>query len=526
MERIKIITHSCDPATVTYDPVTDVWVSKQGFPHIKNEFIPEHTEWIDITLPWWTVVYNGNLLSIDWTVLDHKPGFQKAFQAVAKEKLKKSSLAYIADINLMLTYVAPLLKDEWQDFADVSTSDVLRIWEELKGSYKIVLREFYRQMVDMGIGGAKSDVAYELKSWKARNDTVVLRDVLSWHETRGALTSSEEKVLREVLSSGEENESYRECAVRIFAWLLLDTLKRPSQILTIRKDGLREVKSANGTSEWFVEIKPVKHQAGLPSRWWRVSEELAKAIIAFSEWKSVAKLQAEFDKMIVWDCPSLLDHGVVASVDAKSELTNYIAKRKVRSPRTKKSLHVTPTRIRHTGATRLAFQGVSRDLISEILEHDSPDSAQFYIDAAGVEIVPEIERAGRQMGNIFYELNKGFFQGRLVPELGDQPPVFVPEASPTPLIVGTCSRDTLKDGACPRHPFLACYDGCSCFYAWNNPDPHGKALEHFEKEIERWKKSIEAAEQQHMSHLVADKTLASYQRAVTAVQEVLSQIKG
>lgn len=509
-----------------YDPERDIWSNSTGKVFIKNEFVPGNPEWIDISTPIWSVSYHGKYLAIDWNIIEHKPRFLEALQIIAKEKLKSNSLAYIAAIKQLVVNVTPMLSKPWQDFGDISISDFLYIWDNLTSNCRTFLREFYSQMVDMEIGGAKSDIAYELAQWKARNDLQILRDVLTWHETRGALTSSEEKVLRELLSTnGGMNESDKEHAARIFGWLLLDTLKRPTQVLGIRKNGLREVTSSDGKSEWFVEIQPIKHQAGMPLRWWRISEELAKEIISFSERKWVAELQERFDRMIVWDVPCLVEHGVVGGGDAKSALSLLIAKRKPISPRTKKRLHVTPTRIRHTGATRLAFQGVSRDLIQEILEHDSPESAQFYIDSVGSEIVPAIEKAGRMMGNIFHELNTGFFQGRIVNDISNQPVVKVPEASTTPLIVGACSRDTTKDGACPRHPFLSCYDGCSCFFAWDSPDPHGKALAYFEKEIEKWATSVEAAKQKHVPHFIAEKTLETYQRAASAAKEVLGQIQ-
>ncbi len=510
---------------MTYNPETDVWENGAGRTYIKNEFLPESPYWIDISTESWNISTGGVYLIIDWWPLRNKPQFLTALQTVAKMKLRNQSPSYAGKIRQLVINIVPFLDKAWTDFGDISTDDFTYIWDELNNSNRITLREFYQQMVALEIGGARSDVAYELKHWKARNDTLVLRDVLQWHETKGALTSTEEKILREVLrTTGIGYETDKENATRIFGWLLLDTLKRASQVLGIRKDGLKEVVNNDGTSEWFVKIKPVKFQTGLPERWWRVSEELAQEIIEYSKREQIAVLQEKYDRLIVWDVPCLFEHGVIGPGDAKGTLTYYIYKRGAISHRTGKPLHVTPTRIRHTGATRLAFQGVSRDLISEILEHDNKYSAQAYIDAVGSEIVPAIEKADRLMGNLFFELNKGYFQGRVVKDLEDKPPVVVPEFNATPIIVGTCGRDTLKDGVCPKHPFLTCYDGCNCFFAWDNPDPHGKALKYFEKEIQRWEKSIEAAEQKSVSHLIADRTLQSYQRAAGAVKEILGQI--
>ncbi len=509
-----------------YNPETDTWTDDAGRTYIKNQFNPVVHQWLDITTPCWSMSHRGVKHAIDWDSLGLPEGLLTPLRQAVQGKMKISSPDLLRMTKNALVSFAQLADPGWTDFSEISTSDMSRVWAGLNPRYRVYIRELYRTMAHLGIGGARADIALEMKHWRARSDTLMLRDVLQWHETRGALTSSEEKVLRETLSTeGYGYESDREHGARIFGWLLLDTLKRPSQVLAIRKDGVREVPGADGKSEWFVEVQPVKFQTGLPLRWWRISESLAMEIIEYGKRKRVMELQARYDRLIVWDVNSLFEHGVISGASAKCELQSYIQKRKVISPRTGSPLQVTPTRIRHTGATRLAFQGVSRDLIQEILEHDRPESAQSYIDAVGSEIVPAIEKAGRMMGNIFYELNKGFFRGRVVPEISDSPPVVVPEFTPTPIIVGSCGRDTLKDGVCPRHPFLSCYDGCSCFFAWDNPDPHGKALRYFEKEISRWEKSIEAAKRAEKPYLIADRTLQTYQRAATAAQEVLQHIK-
>lgn len=508
---------------LTYSPDSDLWKDDFGNLFIKNEFVPEKPLWIDITSTVWNVSYGGVNNTVDWELLEKFPQFLAAFQEVACSKLKINSASYLGKIKQLVAALVPLLDRTWNDFSDISATELADIWEQLNPSCKIMLREFYTQMATLRIGGAKPDIAIEIKHWLARNNTQSLRDVLQWHETRGALTSAEEKVLREILSTSAIGyETDKEHGCRIFAWLLMDTLKRSSQVLRIRKNGVRRVDNKDNT-EWFVEVEPVKYQSGLPTRWWKISNALAKEIESYSSRESVKALQNKYDRLIVWDVTGLHEHGIIGSADAKSALTHYIYRRNAISPRTGKRLHVTPVRIRHTGGTRLAFQGVSREIISEILEHDCPESAQSYIDAIGEEIVLKIDAAGRIMGNIFFELNKGYFQGRLVEEI-DLPPVVIPEFSPSPIIVGSCGRDTIADGVCPKHPFLSCYDGCTCFFAWNTPDPHNKALRYFEKEISRWEAKIEDLEQKSKHHLVADKTLATYQRAASAAQEVLNRI--
>jgi hypothetical protein len=223
-------------------------------------------------------------------------------------------------------------------------------------------------------------------------------------------------------------------------------------------------------------------------KWWPIPEALYKAMIAYSEIPSVKNLQSKYDRLLVMTSKSLTENGVVPAAESKSMLQRYFEP--IISPRTHSSINVTPTRIRHTGATRLAYSGVSRDIIAEILEHDCPVSCQSYIDAIGSELCPQINAADRNMGDFFKELNHVYFNGKIVNELSDQP-IMIPLVDlqkPNPLFVGSCGRNTVKEGACHKHPFIGCYNGCPSFLAWREAD-HRKALNYIETEIDRWKKA-------------------------------------
>lgn len=506
----------------TYNPELDIWSDGNGKHFVKNVSNPIAPQWLDVSGDRWSMSYNGQDCYIDWKALTIPEKMLAPMRKILAIKMKTSAPTYLSQTRNSLVDFQKSIQPEWSDFSDISASDMVDIWENLTPGYRLYFREIYRMMAMQNIGGARRDISFEISKWRARNETLSLKDVLSWHETRGSLTGSEEKVLREYLrNSGVGYESDKDCAVRILTWLLLATLKRSSQILMIKKDGLKCV-GENEHREWFVEVFPVKYQTGLPAMWWGIPEELANEIVEFSNREKIADLQNKYDRLIVWDTLCLHNHGEVSAADAGSAMTRYIKTRKVVSPRTQKLLHVTPLRLRHTGATRLAFQGLARDIIQDILEHDSPESAQAYIDAVGSEIVPKIEKAGEMRGNIFFELNKRYFQGKVTSDIENKAPVFVPEFTPTPVLVGVCSRDTLRDGVCPKHPFLSCYDGCSCFSAWNNPDPHTQAIKYFEKEIARWEAATGGDKQNPAAHNAID----TYKRAADSAREVLAQIEG
>lgn len=99
-------------------------------------------------------------------------------------------------------------------------------------------------------------------------------------------------------------------------------------------------------------------------RWWPIPSMLYHEMQRYSSDSTVRKLQLMYDRFLVMDCPTLHLYGIIGTTYATSAITSYV---KVTlgliSPRTELPLHITGNRIRHTGATRLAFNGVSRDNI-------------------------------------------------------------------------------------------------------------------------------------------------------------------
>ena len=164
----------------------------------------------------------------------------------------------------------------------------------------------------------------------------------------------------------------------------------------------------------------------------------------------------------------------------------------------------------------MALQGVPRDEIQEVLEHDSPYSADAYIQAVGSDLMPALERAtDRGVGKVFAELHHiYFFKGAIVDKVGSKTvhiPVVVENVA-APAVVGSCG----KDGACKKHPFWACYNGCPHFLAWRD-GPHRTSLEFVESELKRWS-DVEGGKER--SKLGKD-----FDRVGAAIHEVIAQIE-
>ena len=77
-----------------------------------------------------------------------------------------------------------------------SVSELSTLWNDwLTDSDRSVLRNLYKHLQNNGTTGTSRATYEHLKSWKARNKTQILRNVLEWNPETGALTSSELEVL-------------------------------------------------------------------------------------------------------------------------------------------------------------------------------------------------------------------------------------------------------------------------------------------------------------------------------------------
>lgn len=164
-----------------YDPVDDVWTDTSGRKYIKNEFHPHIPIWIDVTTNQWTVDYSGNELSVDWDSYTIPSGMFTPIHAVIKEKLKKLSVSYMNKSSNMLIQFQSTLKKTWNDFSDIPADEMVSIYEALNPSYRSIFRELYKDLACRQLGGARLDLAYEMRSWKARNKVVLLREVREWN---------------------------------------------------------------------------------------------------------------------------------------------------------------------------------------------------------------------------------------------------------------------------------------------------------------------------------------------------------
>jgi integrase len=500
-----------------YNSDSDLWIDTNKRTYIKNEFDHLNPCFIEVSGDIWVAVWKGRRYELNWNLIKLPKDILDPIKLVASVKLKSSEVAatYIGTLYYLVAKLSQYWPMECHSFDQFGISQFLLVWGELTASTKSMFREIFRNIVATGAYGADGNLATRMQRWKARSNLKTLNGVVSWDPLTGALTSAELALLRERVTQRPEVESDKSCAMRLLCWILIETIKRTEQILSLKADALKLVVN-QGVIEYFLDIPKAKVQSGEASVLWGISSTLGKELIDYSGRAEIQTLQLANNRLMVWNTLSLRLYGQAASQDGKAAIMNYVQQLDITSPRTLETLYVTPYRLRHSGATSMAAQGVSREVIMHILEHDDITSAQAYIDAIGSDLVPAIERADRKLGDLFKGLNDIFFKGKIVHDLG-KVKLFIPIFNANPMHIGSCGKDTIKQGACKKQPFVACYNGCPDFLAWAEAD-HIKALTYVENEFERWS--------QVEGHNGRSKAIKDFEQLHHAINEVIHQIEG
>lgn len=512
-----------DSASLIEDFETGLFEGEGGRRFIKCEFDPDGPVWIDISNNLWGCVYSGLEHSLDWDAVQLPLFMRNVLKNLIANRLKKNSPFYLSKLriffrnltNFAFTHEITFLNG----FEGVSASQLLILWNGLNASDRSLLRSIYSELADSKLCGADFFVAKEMSDWKSRKGTSTLREVRDWDSELGSFTTLEWELIRRELVTIPLDESDSDCASRIFGRIVNETLKRPKQVLSIKKDALFVTPSGKQT---FLKIPGAKGQIASGLKFWPITNDLAQDILAYCSRQQISNFQSQIDRLIVMPAsrtnkPAFIKYGQVDVATAKSKLQNWVKKVGAISPRTNEIFNLTPYRIRHTGATAMALQGVPRDQIQEILEHDSPESADAYIEAVGSDLLPALERTtDRGVGKVFSELKEAyFFKGR-ISDKNNKKPIYIPivdELSNQPAVVGSCGSNE----ACTKHPFWACYNGCPHFFAWRDA-PHEKSLEFVEAELKRW--SI-AEGGKSRSKLSKD-----FDRVGAGIREVIKGIEG
>jgi len=387
------------------------------------------------------------------------------------------------------------------------------LWNEcFKASDRSSFRSIYQHIDKTSSGITDPRIVAQLSSWKARSNLQTLRSVLEWDTEKGAFTTGELEILRKELSrpTTVESTSPQLQFAKIAARTLLTTLRRSSQILGIQKDGLKRILSPANLEHCFLVVPGAKGQINEEDSWEPIPNELADQIEEYRLSPPIAA-HVEASQYLFFCVSTSGEYRDTTSADLYHLLRDWATHTNSISPRTGSQMNLSMTRIRHTGATQLAMQGYSRAVIQDILQHDNPTSAQYYIDSVGADFIPILERIDGRVGGRLSELKSAFFRGKIVSEKEVKvAPVLVPDLK-NPVAVGSCG----KNGNCPLNPLLSCYS-CTHFLAFKEADHH-KALNYIEEMAVHWHSAEKSSSR--------SKAAKDFDRLAAGVYEVISIIE-
>ncbi|MEY8832099.1 hypothetical protein AB9K29_03000 [Phaeobacter italicus] len=497
-----------------YDPTSGFWLDRAGVRFLKNEFRPDKPTYIRVTEWQWSAEHLNREHRLVWPKRfprEVKPYFESALRVLMRRKAPSILRQYdllLRHLCCLEARLPPLTKSNLFNYRALKT-----LWTSLRPSYRPHFRTLICMVLEEIDPRQGQVLASEIQSWGANRRLEKGKSILEWDPHAGAMTSAEIEVLRRHLSPAK-NENIETHFARVFTRLTLNTLRRPSQLLEIEGDGLRRHKTRFGeTAE--VRIPFGKGQAARGGRWETISTELAADIEAYRARPEI--LGSSLRQEVLLPYVTRRKEGDRIEVRkaygalAKACVQNWVASIGVKSPRTGDLLSVSLRRIRHTGATHMAMQGYSLQLIADVLQHDIESSARYYIDAVGVEFIPAFEKMDRNLGGRFSALRDAWFSGKIVDgQLSVGQPIFVPKGK-APAIVGECGS---KD-ACGKHPLFSCYT-CEHFLAFRSADHHS-VLDYLQEEYEHWRTAEFPSGR--------SKVMKDFDRAAVGVREVIDQIE-
>ena len=504
-----------NPSELTFDPETATFVDGNGKQWIRNLLVERSPIYICIDEPVWNMpapTSSGYPGHIDWRVINLPPDLVTAIKNALVAILAKTSSGTLNHHRTLLVKISEACASSAISVNFLSSvPELSTLWNDwLSDCDRSVLRNLYKHLKNNGTPGTSSATYNHLKSWKARNKTQVLRAVLEWNPKKGALTSSElEVLLQEFAKPVKHQETLSNSFARIMVRIFISTFRRTTQVLQIPHDGLKRIVNSNGSELAFLVTPGAKAQINAEPTWEPIPISLANEIESYRNRPEV-KAHANTDPQLLFAVTQTGERSKTIASTISTRIQQWVSSKALISPRTGYLMKITMNRLRHTGATQLAMQGYSRDIIQSVLQHDSAASAQFYIDSVGADTTPVLERVDRKLGGRFSDLKNAFFKGVIVSqEHTTKAPIVLPTQT-TPSIVGACG----KSGSCSLHPLLSCYS-CEHFLAFKEAD-HTKVLTYLETESKAWH-SVEYGASR-------GKSIKDFQRLAAGVQELIDRI--
>lgn len=488
-----------------YDATSGFWLDGR-LRYIKNEYNPARPVYIEVMPDRWTGIWNSQVYTLHWPQ-NLNQSLREAISKLWRYELQSHCISILSKYGSVLRAISTN-GDRITTIGDMLDIEKVRlIWDRMKQGDRSFLRVLVKNMYVAHGELANEPVGIIIDSWKARRPTPLLKSALEWNPTTGSLSSSELETLRRFLAAPGRTEDLRDHFARIMIRIALATLRRTSQITGISAKGLHRISSPAG-EEAMLQIPYAKAQTGREAPLEPIPIDIADDIDAYRARPIVEESNAATEFLLpLWFQEKIVP---ASASHTKMLIDRWLRNTRILSPRTGNRLHVTMRRLRHTGATHMAMQGYSADLLQDILQHDDQQSARAYIDAVGSEYLPIFEKADRRLGGKFSMMRDAWFKGEIVARPAEiDKPIIIPDSS-APAIVGSCASKE----KCPLHPLFSCYS-CQEFLAFRDAK-HERVLDFVEEEYDRWRRSERSNSR--------SKAMKDFDRIAAGVRSVVDKI--
>ncbi|MDE2420852.1 MAG: site-specific integrase [Gammaproteobacteria bacterium] len=369
--------------------------------------------------------------------------------------------------------------------------------------YLGALRGFFKTWIKFKISGIEGEIADLLKGWTLHANTKG-RAVQTLCPEQGPLSDLEFESLHQALIDAFETDGI-DLQDFVLAELLMATGRRPAQVADLKVKDIIEATSEDGLRTFVLNV-PRRKQRG--NRWrtsfkaFALAPELGVALKAMVEKNRIeffacvgTSLQDCVDELPIfprWNVlKNLMDTKISrediltimkseefhrTTIQISKKLDKIVTLLSVHSERTGEDLHVFPTRLRRTLATRAAREGCGEMIIAELLDHTDTQNVRVY-----TENVPEhVNAINQAMARQLAPLAQAFAGMIVVRESdavrGDDLSSRVRSGQGN---VGTCGQH----GFCGALAPVSCYT-CRNFQPWLDA-PHQELLDSLLLERER-----------------------------------------
>ncbi|HLL14271.1 MAG TPA: hypothetical protein VK388_04265 [Pyrinomonadaceae bacterium] len=475
---------------------------------------------VDTTGSVWEPQDPSDNISLNWDTLEAAPDIKDAIRAFVAYNIETYAPKTAHQVFKQLKYCLNLLpgfNSAWEIDFYILESALVKLRQERKDWHFHYLRKWYQWCDDQGFSGFSGDIAsrlYELKiSVNPRGERVMTRDV-----DDGPLTNDEHFLVRQAVK-----EDAYSLLKRVIVALLLELGARPVQLVMLEEQDFKIITGPTGQPFYSLDVPRAKQRTvGAPEKKRRrISPLLGKLITELIE-SNHQKYGDRGPEMPLLCATRITQKKLTDELKGKYELhvkvvafnyhvQSFAKAAKIISPRTGKTVNLTPMRLRYTFFTLLAEQGTATNQLAELADHSNTESIGIYVGSTS-NVVDRLN-AALAKDEHYSSIVKRFLGEVIKHSENESEDAVIFGATPTLKNlggIGVCGASFL----CDLYPPLSCYI-CPKFQAWLD-GPHELLLLELETYVESLiKKSANPSDR--IPHQLSD--------VIIAIRQLLNRIR-